>query len=52
MEENQIKQEELVGVIVSRGVVSEVVNGKRAISKNQAKSLAQFFNIDLSLFIK
>ncbi|MDJ0745146.1 MAG: hypothetical protein QNJ32_17550 [Xenococcaceae cyanobacterium MO_167.B27] len=36
MEANNIKQENLVGVIGSRGVVSEVVNGKRSISKAQA----------------
>jgi len=51
MEENKIKQEELIGIIGSRGVVSEVVNGKRGISKNQAKALADFFHIDVSLFI-
>lgn len=51
MEENEIKQEELVGIIGSRGVVSEVVNGKRNISKNQAKALANFFHVDVSLFI-
>jgi HTH-type transcriptional regulator / antitoxin HigA len=51
MEENQIKQEELIGIIGSRGVVSEVINGKRSISKNQAKALAQFFHVDVSLFI-
>ncbi|MGI0479431.1 helix-turn-helix domain-containing protein [Geminocystis sp. CENA526] len=51
MEENKIKQEELIGIIGSRGVVSEVVNGKRGISKTQAKALAQFFNVDISLFI-
>ncbi len=51
MEENNIKQEELIGIIGSRGVVSEVVNGKRNISKNQAKALANFFHVDVSLFI-
>ena len=51
MESNQIKQENLVGVIGSRGVVSEVVNGKRSISKAQAKALAEFFSVDLALFI-
>jgi HTH-type transcriptional regulator/antitoxin HigA len=51
MEENNIKQEELIGIIGSRGVVSEVVNGKRSISKNQAKALAEFFHVDVSLFI-
>lgn len=51
MEENHIKQEELVRIIGSRGVVSEVVNGKRSISKNQALALAEFFNVDVSLFL-
>jgi HTH-type transcriptional regulator/antitoxin HigA len=39
MEARNMKQEELVGVIGSRGVVSEIVNGKRSISKAQAKTL-------------
>ena len=51
MESNDIKQENLVGVIDSRGVVSEVVNGKRSISKTQAKALADFFSVDVGLFI-
>ena len=51
MESNDIKQENLVGVIGSRGVVSEVVNGKRSISKAQAKALANFFSVDVGLFI-
>ncbi|WP_036489624.1 type II toxin-antitoxin system HigA family antitoxin [Myxosarcina sp. GI1] len=51
MESNDIKQENLVGVIGSRGVVSEVVNGKRSISKAQAKALAEFFSVDAGLFI-
>ena len=51
MESNDLKQENLVGVIGSRGVVSEVVNGKRSISKAQAKALAEFFSVDVGLFI-
>ena len=51
MEAGGIKQENLVGVIGSRGVVSEVVNGKRSISKTQAKALAEFFSVDVGLFI-
>ncbi len=45
------RQADLVGVIGSSGVVSEVVNGKRAISKAQAKALADYFNLSPSLFI-
>ena len=51
MQENDIKQEDLISVIGSRGVVSEVVNGKRGISKAMAKTLAEFFSIDVGLFI-
>jgi HTH-type transcriptional regulator / antitoxin HigA len=48
---NMKQQEELVGVIGSRGVVSEIVNGKRSISKAQAKALSQLFHVSPSLFI-
>ncbi|MEM6611234.1 MAG: transcriptional regulator [Cyanobacteria bacterium P01_C01_bin.72] len=51
IESNGLKQENLVGVIGSRGVVSEVVNGKRSISKAQARKLADFFSVDVGLFI-
>ena len=51
MEENNLKQESLVGIIGSRGVVSEVCNGKRSLSKAQARALAKFFGVDVGLFI-
>jgi HTH-type transcriptional regulator / antitoxin HigA len=51
IEARDLKQEDLVGVIGSIGIVSEVVNGKRGISKAQAKALAEFFKVDVDLFI-
>jgi HTH-type transcriptional regulator / antitoxin HigA len=51
MEARNMKQEELVGIIGSRGVVSQIVNGKRSISKAQAKALGQLFHVSPSLFI-
>ena len=42
---------DLIGIIGSSGVVSEVVNGKRTISREQAKSLGKFFNLSPVLFI-
>ncbi len=45
------KQADLVGIIGSSGVVSEVVNGKRTISKSQAKKLSDLFQVSPSLFI-
>ena len=51
MDARGIKQSDLVGIIGSKGVVSEVMNRKRAISKAQAKALGEFFNVSPGLFI-
>ena len=51
MEVSGIRQADLVGVIGSSGVVSEVVNGKRSISKAQAKALGEYFKVSPGLFI-
>jgi HTH-type transcriptional regulator / antitoxin HigA len=51
MEARQLKQIDLVDVIGSKGIISEIVNGKREISKSQAKALGEFFNISPALFI-
>ena len=52
MEARGFIQEDLVKAgIASRGVVSEIVNGKRGISKDVAKKLSDLFHVDVSLFI-
>ncbi|MEA5535741.1 transcriptional regulator [Crocosphaera sp. XPORK-15E] len=51
MEVSGTRQADLVGIIGSSGVVSEVVNGKRAISKAQAKALGDYFKLSPNLFI-
>lgn len=51
MEQNDLRQADLVDIFGSRGRVSEAVNGKRAISKTQAKALGEFFKVSLDLFI-
>ena len=51
MESSGTRQADLVGVIGSSGVVSEVVNGKRTISKAQAKALGEYFKVSSNLFI-
>jgi HTH-type transcriptional regulator / antitoxin HigA len=51
MESSGARQADLVGVIGSSGVVSEVINGKRSISKAQAKALGEYFKVSPSLFI-
>lgn len=51
MEARDLRQEDLVSVIGSREVVSELINGKRGISKAQAKALGEFFHVSPELFI-
>lgn len=51
MEQRGLKQADLVPILKSRGYVSDVLNGKRAISKALAKQLAGFFNVSANLFI-
>jgi HTH-type transcriptional regulator / antitoxin HigA len=52
MDARGMKQVDLVGILSpSRGLVSSIVNGKRAISKSQAKKLGELFNISAGAFI-
>jgi len=51
MEERGLKQSDLLHVFGSSGIASEVVGGKRSISKAQAKKLAEFFKVSVELFI-
>lgn len=52
LESSGTKQNDLVGIIsASKGLISSIVNGKRAISKEQAKKLGTYFKINPSLFL-
>jgi HTH-type transcriptional regulator/antitoxin HigA len=51
IEEKGLKQSDLLHIFGSSGIASEVVNGKRSISKAQAKKLAEFFKVSVELFI-
>ncbi|MEM9275500.1 MAG: transcriptional regulator [Cyanobacteria bacterium P01_F01_bin.143] len=52
LESNGTKQNDLVGIISSsKGLISSIVNGKRAISKEIAKKLGTYFNVNPSLFL-
>jgi HTH-type transcriptional regulator/antitoxin HigA len=51
MEDRGLKQKDLLSIFGSTGIASEVVNGKRSISKAQAKKLAEFFKVSVELFI-
>lgn len=52
MEGRGLKQVELGEALgLSKGHISAIVNGKREISKVQAKKLGEFFNVSASAFI-
>ena len=51
MESRNARQADLVPILGGRGRVSELVNGKRAISKAQAKALAAFFHVSAEVFL-
>ena len=51
MEARGIKQSDLWDVFGSKGVASEVLNGKRGISKTQARALANYFHVPVDLFV-
>lgn len=51
MEARGLRQRDLLDVFGSRGIASEVVGGKRAISKAQAKKLAALFHVPSDLFL-
>ena len=51
MERRGLKQADLLPIFKSRGYISDVINGKRAISKAHARQLAGFFKVSAELFI-
>jgi len=51
MEENNLRQSDLADVFKTQSVVSEVLSGKREITKNQARALSEKFGLRLEAFI-
>jgi HTH-type transcriptional regulator/antitoxin HigA len=51
MDSRGIKQTQLWEVFGSKGIASEVLNGKRGISKTHARALANYFHVSADLFI-
>lgn len=51
IEQKGVEQADLVDIIGSKEIVSEVMDGKKEINKAQAKALGKYFNVDPSLFV-
>jgi HTH-type transcriptional regulator/antitoxin HigA len=51
MEARGLRPKDLWGILGSKGVASEVIHGKRGISKAQAKALGAFFHVSPEVFL-
>lgn len=51
MKENNLKQTDMTKIFGTQSIVSEVLNGKREITKTQAKALSERFAIKVEAFI-
>ncbi len=51
MEDRGMKHKDIWPVLGNKGSATEILNGRRSISKAQAKRLAEFFHVPIDLFI-
>jgi HTH-type transcriptional regulator / antitoxin HigA len=51
MDDRGLKHKDIWPVLGNKGAATEILNGRRSISKAQAKKLAAFFQVPLDLFI-
>lgn len=51
MEEHELKQKDVLDIFGSQGIASEILSGKREISKAHAKKLSERFHVPADLFI-
>ncbi|MBC8459186.1 MAG: helix-turn-helix domain-containing protein [Deltaproteobacteria bacterium] len=51
MEQNGLKQKDLVGVLGGKSTVSEILNGKRPINLNHIRILADKFHVKPATFV-
>ena len=51
MEERGLKHKDIWPVLGNKGAATEILSGRRSISKAQARRLAEFFRVPIELFI-
>jgi HTH-type transcriptional regulator/antitoxin HigA len=51
MDERSLRHKDIWPVLGNKGAATEILNGRRSISKAQAKRLADFFQVPIDLFI-
>ncbi|MDP9024629.1 MAG: helix-turn-helix domain-containing protein [Candidatus Eremiobacteraeota bacterium] len=51
LQANGLKQKDLAELVGSKGIASEIINGKRGISRSFAECFARRFNVSCRLFL-
>jgi len=51
MEDRGLKHKDISPVLGNKGAATEILNGRRSISKAQARRLAAFFQVPIDLFV-
>ncbi len=51
LEDNNLRQKDLIPIFKTEAAISEILNGKRPISKNKAGELGEFFHVSEKLFL-
>jgi len=51
MEQNNLKQKDLVGVLGGKSTVSEILNGKRPMNLQHIRALADRFHVEPATFV-
>jgi HTH-type transcriptional regulator/antitoxin HigA len=51
MEERGLKHKDIWPVLGNKGAATEILSGRRSISKAQARRLAEFFRVPIDLFV-
>ena len=51
MDQNNLKQKDLVGIIGGKSAVSEILNGKRSLHLNHIRKLAKKFHVKPASFV-
>jgi HTH-type transcriptional regulator/antitoxin HigA len=51
MDDRGLKHKDIWPVLGNKGAATEILNGRRSISKAQAKRLADFFQVPIDLFV-
>jgi HTH-type transcriptional regulator/antitoxin HigA len=51
MDDRGLKHKDIWPVLGNKGGATEILNGRRSISKAQAKRLAEFFRVPIDLFV-